>query len=218
MNEFNQKNLHKLILPPWKLKGSGLILFYKLPKSLLAAHLKKIDAQYLGGVSFFMLINYESSPVGPYQELLFIPGRFRIGKISGYHITYIRVSTEISTVNGIHNWAIPKQTINFAHKKETNTVSWKTDNGVESFSGTFGYNSISIPVFTHFIPYQLIQQNEHILFTIRPLASGFASLASVKSMEINIPELEFLSGADPLFSCYVSRFNMSFPLAKTRVK
>lgn len=218
MSNFSQKDLPPLILPPWKLRGNGIILLYNLPKPVIAAHLSQIDAQYLGGFSFFMLVNYESSPIGPYQELLFIPGRFRIANSSGYHISYIRVSTEISTLNGRNNWAIPKQTIDFELKEESKSVSWKMHSQMESFSGAFKKSVISIPVFSHLIPYQLIQQNEHNVFIIRPLATGFASLATVKSLEFNIPELNFLSQSSPVFSCYVSRFNMTFPLAKTKEK
>jgi len=84
----------------------------------------------------------------------------------------------------------------------------------ESFNGKFEHSSFSIPVFSHFLPYQLIQQNDNNLFTIRPLASGFASISKVISLKLDIPELSFLNGATPFFACNISQFKMIFPFAK----
>jgi len=110
MEKLNINIDQQLIFPPWKLEGRGIILLYNLKKSCLSPYLSTIDAHHLGGFSVLMLVDYQTSPIGPYHELLFIPGKFRMGKTSGYHISFIRVSTEISTINGTHHWAIPKKT------------------------------------------------------------------------------------------------------------
>jgi acetoacetate decarboxylase len=60
-----------------------------------------------------MLVDYEQSPVGPYQELLFIPGRFQFGRRRYYMVTQIYVSTQVSVENGQENWGIPKQLAQF---------------------------------------------------------------------------------------------------------
>lgn len=65
-----------------------------------------------------MLIRYTSSPVGPYDELLYVPGRYLYRDGNGtlkkaWRVTKIYVSTEESVVNGRINWGIPKNVANF---------------------------------------------------------------------------------------------------------
>ncbi|GAA6015347.1 hypothetical protein JCM10207_008958 [Rhodosporidiobolus poonsookiae] len=70
------------------------------------------SARFYGGVGTVMLVRYASSPVGPYDELLYVPGLFsrKDGKEDGYHmsVTRIYVSEDASTMNGRRNWGIPK--------------------------------------------------------------------------------------------------------------
>jgi acetoacetate decarboxylase len=55
----------------------------------------------------------QTSGVGPYQELLFIPGLFHIDGRYTFSISKIYVSTEASVRSGIENWAIPKELADF---------------------------------------------------------------------------------------------------------
>jgi acetoacetate decarboxylase len=55
----------------------------------------------------------QTSGVGPYKELLFIPGVFHINGRYTYSISKIYVSTEASVRSGIENWAIPKEVADF---------------------------------------------------------------------------------------------------------
>ncbi len=89
-NQLITKDL-KLVLkspPPWKLNGEAIILIFKFKKDwiekfgLLPKHLK---GRFKGGLGYVMLIKYEKSPVGPYHELLFLPGKFRKSKKTGYN-------------------------------------------------------------------------------------------------------------------------------------
>ncbi|KAL2867802.1 uncharacterized protein BJX67DRAFT_352280, partial [Aspergillus lucknowensis] len=58
-----------------------------------------------------MIVRYEDSEVGPYDELILIPGRAvnpHTGKAE-MRISTIYVSTDASVWNGRRNWNIPKQ-------------------------------------------------------------------------------------------------------------
>ena len=76
-------------VPPWKLRGAGLVAVF-------------------GARGVLMLVRYASSPVGPYDELLWAEVR---GSPVGTRprVTRIVVSTEASVVWGRQNWGIPKE-------------------------------------------------------------------------------------------------------------
>ncbi|KAL6233261.1 hypothetical protein BDW75DRAFT_194361 [Aspergillus navahoensis] len=62
-----------------------------------------------------MIIRYEDTDVGPYDELIFIPGRAvnpNTGK-KEFRISNIYVSTDASVWNGRRNWNIPKHRARF---------------------------------------------------------------------------------------------------------
>ncbi|GAA5944914.1 hypothetical protein JCM3775_001100 [Rhodotorula graminis] len=114
---------------PWSLTGEGWILplftpFSKEPIPLPSgayAPLERgskadLSERYHGGFGVVLVVRYESSNVGPYDELMIIPGLFsHPGKDGGggepsyaLAITRIYVSTVASVANGRREWGIPK--------------------------------------------------------------------------------------------------------------
>lgn len=79
--------------PPWTLRGAGLVAVF-------------------GVRGVLMLVRYASSPVDPYDELLWAEVR---GSPVGRRpqVTRIVVSTEASVVWGRRNWGIPKELASF---------------------------------------------------------------------------------------------------------
>jgi hypothetical protein len=103
--------------PPWRLRGSGYVFLFTfepwflrnggfLPPELAGEHFE-------GQLGALMLVDYRSSPVGPYRELLFAAGRNLRWRHHLFSITRIYVSTEASAASGRENWAIPKRTAEF---------------------------------------------------------------------------------------------------------
>jgi hypothetical protein len=103
--------------PPWSLRGSGYVFLFTfepwflrnggfLPPELVGEHFE-------GMLGVLMLVDYQSSPVGPYRELLFAAGRNLRWRHHLFSISRIYVSTEASAVSGRQNWAIPKRTAEF---------------------------------------------------------------------------------------------------------
>lgn len=70
---------------------------------------------FKGGLMFVMIVRYTSSPVGPYDELMYVPGQFAVppNKSAANRITRIYVSTKESVYNGRKNWNIPKHVAHF---------------------------------------------------------------------------------------------------------
>ncbi|KAH9810601.1 hypothetical protein DFH28DRAFT_902754 [Melampsora americana] len=71
---------------------------------------------FCGGAGTVQIIRYHSSPVGPYDELMIVPGEFSLPKDLGASslpkITRVYVSSLQSVYNGRTHWNVPK---NLAH-------------------------------------------------------------------------------------------------------
>ena len=116
-----------LVRPPWKLKGTVYSFFLysgkqaistlEQQKSLLYPPLelesKFADGELLGGAGSVQVIRYTESPVGPYDEILLVPGAYgydiedtqtdgsvKITKKKGPRITRIYVSQKYTCWNG----------------------------------------------------------------------------------------------------------------------
>lgn len=109
---------------PWKLKGrawifglSGLRTKANFPAGFSANYQAEALAgggEFIGGLGLVQILSYSDSPVGPYDELIYAPGRWKYADgDSAFRITRIYVSTKESTANGRRNWNIPKQVANF---------------------------------------------------------------------------------------------------------
>lgn len=106
---------------PWRLAGDAYVVALKMPEEVLDGQSfvpESLRGCRLGSYSRMMYVDYRSSPVGPYRELLFDPGKFMFDRRSCRTISRIFVSTPESVVNGAENWGIPKTIAEF----ETTTL------------------------------------------------------------------------------------------------
>lgn len=212
--------LYRQAPAPWKLEGEGIILIYRFSKEWLEGngdlpdHLKE---NFKGGLGYLMIINYSSSPIGPYKELLFIPGKF--APFRKHAITKIYVSTEVSTQNGHKNWGIPKETL---------PISWEVKDGKELikvkagektvFSCEIKSGGISFPISTSLLPIDLHQVWDGVDFFTKPSGSGSGKLARITDLEINSDYFPDISTKRPLLAVKIAPFRINFPTAKYAVK
>jgi len=155
--EHEQRTDVPLAEPPWTLRGEGYIFLMRFPREFVEAHGFVPEGwreAYRGGFGTVMLVRYHESNVGPYDELLFIPGKFRMNGRTLYSVTRIFVSTEASVVNGRRNWGIPKHVADFrfetvSKREERVTVSTE---GRPFASFTVRSRPITVPFTTALIP------------------------------------------------------------------
>jgi len=109
---------------PWVLRGEGWLLPRRLDTRALRAvtHLPPERAEQLeplpGVGSLLVLVDYHASPVGPYHELLVVPGTLPFADGCRYPtIDRIMVSSWPSTVSGRANWGIPKDVADFTWQR-----------------------------------------------------------------------------------------------------
>ncbi|KAH8808607.1 hypothetical protein F5884DRAFT_378042 [Xylogone sp. PMI_703] len=130
---------------PWKLKATIYTFFTfqtasqarNLPASFLYSPLERrsdfAKGEARGGLGMAQVLRYSESPVGPYDELLIVPGNYeyeaevrdkkkgmKMEKRSNLRVTRIYVSTRESCYNGRKNWNIPKHLARFSFKQFPN--------------------------------------------------------------------------------------------------
>lgn len=198
---------------PWTLRGEGIILLFRFKKNWVAqaANLPEhLQGKFKGGLGYVMLVDYQESPVGPYQELLFIPGNF--GKEKFQAITTIFVNSAESTVNGRANWAIPKQTADFQWQKIKGLDMVEISlNGKKVFQASIRSGGIPFPMSTSLLPIRLRQELEgNVLFT-QPEGKGWGKLARIQDLELDPHLFPDIRNVKPLIALKVSPFTLTFP-------
>lgn len=216
-----------IALPPWTLTGSGVILVAHFPEAFVRAQGFLAPYQqraYRGWIGTVMLVDYATSPVGPYQELLFIPGLFRFGGRTSFSIPKIYVSTPDSVWNGRRNWGIPKELAEFSvvpNSDGSRTVSVRCD-GQPLLSLRASPWGFRFPITTKLLPGFRIMQEQLTAnqpnsqpagkrLLTRPSAAGSARLCSLSELRVNPALFPNLKQLKPLVVLTVENFGMTFP-------
>jgi hypothetical protein len=203
---------------PWHLTGRGAVLLYHFPHSFNARYgfMEEYQQQgYKGWLGAVIVVDYTSSNVGPYQELIFIPGLFRLGGRWTFSISKIFVSTEDSVLNGQRNWGIPKELAKFnVQQQAAGSQHFSVSkNSTTFFEASLKTGGFSLPFRSRLLPLTRITQQalQQLLFT-RIQVQGrtqFAKLQKVTANEDYFPPLQDLR---PLLALSVTDFQMTFPL------
>lgn len=206
---------------PWTLHGAGWILLLQLRDAVRrdSRHLpQELNAKPMSGPSIVMLVEYASSPVGPYRELLYIPGRFDIGASRrAWSVTRIYVDSWASVVNGRRNWGIPKDRAQFRTEQAGRGQDIEVTIGARRVAAfSLHARGPAIPAPAGLIPVALrtlVQEYAGRRFELAPLASGRAGLARVAVMESDAALFPDLAEAKVRLALRVSRFALTFPAA-----
>lgn len=204
--------------PPWSLTGDGIIWLFKFPRVFVERNGFMADWQRntlrwtLGAV---MLVDYANTDVGPYFELLFIPGVFTVAGARLFSISKIYVSTAASVWNGIENWGIPKEQAEFVRERHaggSDTVRVALS-GREFFSAHVAPVGPRLPVSSSIVPLRVAQRLRGQTLITQPVAHGHASLCRVRQLQVDGALFPDVSQLKPLAVVAVRNFKMTFPLA-----
>ena len=210
---------------PWSLTGTGYILLMKLPVRVLddPRHTPpELRGRRRGGLSLAMLVDYESSPVGPYRELLYIPGTFAFGDRVRQSITRIYVSSLESVVNGRINWGIPKDVcdFDFRYRQPDGTDRLEASLGGTPFARfAFRPGWLRLPFASWLLPKALLtlaQVHGGRQFTYVPSASGSVRLAKLVEATFDAERFPDLAQGRVLACVQVPRFTMGFPVSSVQ--
>lgn len=196
---------------PWTLTGSGVILPYWLSKSWMAEHFPERSGQ----LGIAMWVNYQSGPVGPYHEWLFIPGKAKNPRGSHYSISHIRVDSEQSMLGGKANWGIPKDMAEFSWQQSDTDyrLAMTVGSGQLMLEGT--HKGPSIPIHSGLLPFSLYQYRNATHFWTRPKAKGWGKWMHVDTCQYLSPGMPDLSEQRLLGAFAIPNFEMTFAVADT---
>lgn len=213
---------------PWSLVGRGFIFALWMPRDVLE-HGSFIPSGLVrhgrGRLAYAMFVDYASSDVGPYRELLYIPGRLRFG--NGRHdtplsITRIFVSTQASVINGRINWGIPKDRCDFALRRDVarEQIRLQADGGGPTFAQmdveAFGPRLPAPLGWTPRAWRRLSQLREGRRYTYVPEARGHFRLARVHGWQFEPRMFPDLARGRLLAALEITDFTMRFPVAEVQ--
>jgi hypothetical protein len=203
---------------PWRLSGNAFLLFYRFNESFLSQSgslPEALQGRYKGGPGAILLVDYTQSNAGPYQELLFIPGRFQLGRSEGYSVTRIYVSTQISAANGRLNWGLDKRLAHFESEEQDRQKTVRVFAGQRLIvEAVLERGRIPFPVWIDVLPARLLQALDGEVYLTRIRGKGKGSLARLKALRVNgrlFPDVTLLR---PLAAFAFTDFQLLFPQAK----
>lgn len=216
---------YKIVEAPWKLAGKGYIFLFNFKKDFVLNNCfidQDLRDKFISGFGAVMIVDYRSSNVGPYSELLIIPGKFKNKNKVKYTISKIYVSSYDSVYSGRHNWAIPKEYAEFKFEKlnEENNKNKNVEkiivkkDGKEFFKVEIKNYLLKFPVSTIFLPFPIFQINNHKIYYTKFNGYGIGYFCKIQDLEIDQNFFPNISNEKLLFSIKVEPFNIVFPKAK----
>ena len=209
--------------PPWQLEGRGYIIQVRVPDAVLASG-SFIDARTprvgRGRIVTVMFVDYERSDVGPYHELLYIPGKLRIGPYRERSITRIYVSSEASVVNGRRNWGIPKDCARFDVQygdDGVDRISVRTMAGEAFARLTLSAQGPTLPAPAQWVPRRLrtlAQLRDGQIYRYAPSASGNFRFAKVRDWQFDARHFPDVASGEVVAAIKLPHFRMTFPVAE----
>lgn len=202
---------------PWQLKGEGYLMLYRFSNDFLTKEgfIDKGLMPFLWmNLGLVMLVNYHQSPVGPYGELLFIPGMFHYKGKYYWHISKIYVSSNDSVMNGRENWGIPKELAQFEFKQLSNGAqSIKVAiNECLVFSGNFKDKAFGFPLSTSILPFEFLQPLNDKDYITHPKGNGKAYFSKLDKLEIGQGLFPDINSQKRLACLHIPNFSLAFPL------
>jgi hypothetical protein len=218
MSERIHQTATPIVPAPWQLRGEGYLFLYRFTRGWLLEHgaiPSQLAARFAGGLGALMLVDYQSGTADPYRELLFMPGKFRWGRLTRHCITEIVVSTEQSVHSGRANWAIPKRLAQFewGESGPRSTKIEVSEQGQALFSASLCHRPIPLPMHTALLPMPLAQPNGQELLLTTYSGHGVAYPARLESLAIHGYRMPPLQQLKPLIGFKVKPFRLRFPIA-----
>ncbi|HEX5656412.1 MAG TPA: acetoacetate decarboxylase family protein, partial [Polyangiales bacterium] len=174
-----------------------------------------------GQLGLAMFVEYTASPVGPYRELLFIPGTFRFGKRRLPSITKIYVSTRASVENGRRNWGIPKELADFdvdEGRDGVKRVTMRVD-GVTAVELWFKHGTLPLPFTSSLVPRSLCTLGQVLggqSYEVTPSFRGLMQRAQVLHAWSEPGMFCELSAERVVGALRLSKCDLQFPPARVR--
>lgn len=200
---------------PWQLTGRGFILMYRLQNSFIRESCflpEEWMKKKWSGMGYVMFVDYQKSPVGPYKELLVIPGKSRFDGSRRGTISKIYVDSADSMNNGRRNWGIPKELTEFSWTQEGRQHEIRIGGDNAWMEIVLEPGSFPFPVDTRLLPIRLHQELDNKIFRVSPHGKGTGHFTLIKGLDVNPEFFPDLDLVEPLVAIYVDPFRLTFPV------
>lgn len=215
---FETDTARPVVPPPWQLTGSAYALFYRFSDAYVydrVALPPELSGMFVGGLGVLALVDYATSPVGPYRELVFSPGQFAYGRRKRHTITHIYVSSQASVDSGRANWGLPKLLADFTIARSGSDVDhWRVErDGQRLFEGRFHPGRLALPFPGWLYRPRLTQPWEDTVYETRFKVSG-----KLQTCELEQPvtggEFPDIGASRPIGVVHFPAFRLTFPPAR----
>jgi len=213
-----------IVPAPWRLRADAYAMMIKLPmprgRAELFAPSELAEARF-GQFGLVMYVDYAATPVGPYRELLFIPGTFRFGSRRLPSITKIYVSTRASVDSGQHNWGIPKELGAFDVVDGSDGVKRVTlrVGGAIAVELWLRHDRLALPVTSSLLPSGLRTLGQVLdghTYEVAPHGRGLMQRAKVVHAWSEPGLFADLAASRVFTAVRLSKFDLTFPRATVR--
>lgn len=184
------------------------------------------------GIGAMVIVDYRSSPVGSYREVLSIPGRYRLDRAVGLGsaaaalgshtgavrhamVSHIYVTTRISVVGGRRNWGLPKREADIritGLSRLDDRVVVRHGNSVV-LDVVLRAAGLPLPVWARFPPFSLLQVLDGRAYATSFRGLGLALLGSVRIAHLDRRFFPDIRTVGPLLSARIDAFRLTFPPA-----
>lgn len=205
----------------WEFAGEAYFMSFKFPKSFIQDHgfLTPADKErWVGGPGCIIFVDYRSSNIGPYQELLFLPGKVKAGGRKFFTITKAFVSSQAALEHAKENWGIPKELADFHFEKGSKDIETLkvTRNNVPVIEVTVQSSGMAFSFRSWMMPAAFLQHSGQRDFSFKLKGGGKARFAQNMKVDVNpelFPNFAFFKHIAVL---RIDRFKLMIPPAKIR--
>jgi hypothetical protein len=179
-------------------KGCGYIFLYKFDEEFVRLETflpEVLKNNYCGGLGAVIYLNYAESPVGAFEELLFIPGKFCYRGEKNHFISRAYTSTESAIKEGFEKWHLKKEKATFSHEKlqnhTENITAYVNEDDFASFELKTGKFKIRMNTIKR-LKFSLMQLHDDVPVKIDysgRLTAKFSKLESIKIRPAFFPDI-----------------------------
>ena len=206
---------------PWRLAGDAYVVDLRMPEEILDRQCfvpESLKDRRLGNSSRMIYVDYKSSPVGPYRELLFNPPKFRFDRKPCRTISRIFVSTPEAVVNGVENWGLPKTFAEFESRTLAN--GWEqitvSSEGAVFAELTFSSVRFGFPFSDRRLPARfrtMAQPHEGRTYLYAPITSGTMKSGRLRESRFDSKMFPDISKGTISYCIRLVDFRMYIPAA-----
>jgi len=198
-------------------RGNGYILFYRFDEEFIRLETflpENMKNNYCRGLGAVLYLNYTKSPIGHYEELLLIPGKFNYRGKKNHFISKSYVSTDEAVKFGRENWFIPKEKAEFSKESLKNNIenisTYTVNEEVASFELKKRAFKFRIGT-SKFLSFSLMQLNGEEPVKLNYSGNVTANFAKLTSIRIRPAFFPNIAKFSPLVAFKMKNFTLRLP-------